>query len=79
MEYRPSLRRYYPDQVQRVAVYSALNRPLQTRLPGDGQDVAGRRVAVHALARGRGAMHRYKRAERRRRFWRIGGVGLGME
>ena len=54
LEYRPSLRRYYPDQVQRVAVYSALNLLLRDRLPGDGEGVAGRSVAVerkHALRR----------------------------
>src|SRR3546814_13708592 len=36
VEHRPSLRRYYPDQVRRVAAYSALNLRLRARLPGDG-------------------------------------------
>src|SRR3546814_10821831 len=33
-EYRPSLRRYYPDQVRRVAGCSALNLFLHTGSPG---------------------------------------------
>src|SRR3546814_9848167 len=37
VEHRPSLRRYYPDQVRRVADYSALNLRLRARLPGDGE------------------------------------------
>src|SRR3546814_14535327 len=36
VEHRPSLRRYYPDQVRRVAAYSALNLRLRARPPGAG-------------------------------------------
>src|SRR3546814_16769321 len=42
VEHRPSLRRYYPDQVRRVADYSALNLRLRARLPGDGVTIAVR-------------------------------------
>src|SRR5690606_8467657 len=37
VERRPSLRRYYPDQVQRVAGCSALNLFLHTGSPGMGR------------------------------------------
>jgi hypothetical protein len=56
LEYRPSLRRYYPDQVQRVAVYSALNRRSRARLPGDGAMIGAMVAAVYAVRR-RSARH----------------------
>src|SRR3546814_15334862 len=40
-EYRPSLRRYYPDQVRRVAGCSALNLFLHTGSPGMAGTIEG--------------------------------------
>ena len=42
----PSLRRHYPDQVQRVAGYSALNLRLRDRLPGESGNLVLRNQKV---------------------------------